>query len=85
MQLFSRLVLLHIVSKLKKKRIFDFFSVLSISVSPNEHQKQYFHEAKSENTTLVFRSWFRENTVFGVHSVKKNRYYTEKVKYSLFF
>ena len=26
----------------------------------------------------------RENTTFGVHSVKKNRSYTEKVKYPLY-
>ena len=37
-------------------RIFDFFSVRSIFISPNEQQKQYFHE------------WLRrENNAFGVH------------------
>ena len=29
--------------------VFDFFSVRSIFISPNEHQKQYFH---TEYTTL---------------------------------
>ena len=38
------------------KRIFDFFSVRSIFISPNEHQKLYFHSWQSH-----------ENTACGVH------------------
>ena len=38
-----------------KYRIFDFFSVRSIFISQNEHQKQYFQEweAMSENNTFA--------------------------------
>ena len=37
-----------------KYRIFDFFCVRSIFISPNEHQKQCFTsgEARSENTAF---------------------------------
>ena len=39
-------------------RIFDFFSVRSIFISPNEHQKWYFHEwpPRVKIPLLVFMS-----------------------------
>ena len=50
-----RLQYFHLLSfKRKTYRIFDSFSVRSIFISPNEHEKQYFTsgEAMGENNTF---------------------------------
>ena len=35
-------------------RIFDFFRVILIFISPNEHQKQYFHSGESMSDKISF-------------------------------
>ena len=58
----------------QKERIFDFLSVRSSFISPNERQKQYFHEWSSH-----------DNTTFGVNERNENLSYTVKVKFCVSF
>ena len=67
----------------KQIKIFDFCSVRSNFISPNEHQKQYFYGGGHKWKYKFWCSWV--NASFSVHEWNKIQSYTEKSKFSVSF
>ena len=56
------------IMRTESSLIFDFFSVRSIFISPNERQKQYFNEPRVKILLLVFMSEIKNDL-----SLKKSK------------